>query len=278
MAKKEIDSESCELKLGEEVDLSKWDPDDTSTFQGDKKDAVEKIEELRLSLEKLQELLYAEHKHKLLIVLQGVDTSGKDSTIRAVFSGVNPQGVRVHSFKQPTPEEKDHDFLWRVHKQVPQNGEIVIFNRSHYESVLVEKVHNLAPKEEEKKRYEEINDFERLLHNEGTTILKFFLYISKDAQKKKLMERLEDPTKEWKFSAADLPERKYWSEYVKAYEKLLEKTNTAWAMWRIVPSNHKWFRDLIVVNAIVDELEKLNMQYPKLATDDRKAAEDSLRE
>jgi PPK2 family polyphosphate:nucleotide phosphotransferase len=219
---------------------------------------------LRTRLERLQELLYAEHKHALLIVLQGMDASGKDGTIRRVFEGVNPQGVKVAKFGPPTPEELDHDFLWRVHREAPRKGEIVIFNRSHYEGVLVERVHNLVPEPTWKARYEQINDFERLLTEQGTTILKFFLHISKDEQKKRLQERLDDPTKNWKFSRSDLPERGHWSEYMRSYKDALEKTSSQRAPWYVVPSNHGWFRDLVVCTEIVRTLESMRMQYPRL--------------
>jgi PPK2 family polyphosphate:nucleotide phosphotransferase len=256
-----------------EIDLGEWDPDDTSAAGDKKNEAKDKTDELKEKLAKLQELLYAEHKHKVLIVLQGMDASGKDSTIRALFDVINPEGVRVSNFRKPTPEEADHDFLWRIHKEAPGKGEIVIFNRSHYESVLVEKVHNLAPKEMEERRYAEINDFERMLTNEGTLILKFFLHISQDEQKKRFEDRLKDPDKEWKISSNDLAERKYWNEYAKAYEKMIEKTSTQWAPWYVVPANHKWLRDLIVVSAIVEEMEKLNMSFPKLSAAERNSLE-----
>jgi len=219
--------------------------------------------ELNERLEELQELLYAEHKHKVLIVLQAMDTGGKDGTIRHVFEGVNPQGVRVASFKKPTLEELDHDFLWRVHKQVPGKGEIVIFNRSHYEDVLVVRVHNLAPKEVWSKRYDHINGFERMLVDEGTTILKFFLHIDLDEQKERLQARLDEPNKRWKFNPDDLEERKLWPKYVKAYEDAISKTSTSWAPWYIVPANRKWYRNLVVGTVVIEALEDLNMRHPE---------------
>ncbi|MHB8566340.1 MAG: polyphosphate kinase 2 family protein [Nitrososphaerales archaeon] len=258
---------------GSKVSLTHFNPGDTSSFDGEKKDALKEIQKLKMKIEKLQVMLYAEHKHAFLIILQAMDAGGKDSTIRLVFDGVNPQGVTVASFKKPTPEEQDHDFLWRIHKQVPSKGEIVIFNRSHYESVLVERVHKLAPKEEEGRRYEEINEFERMLCEEGTIILKFFLHIDYEEQRKRLKDRLDDPTKEWKFSENDLLERKLWSEYMIAYEKALEKTSSDRAPWYVVPSNHKWFRDLIVSRVIVKTLEKLDMRYPRLSKERRSAIE-----
>jgi PPK2 family polyphosphate:nucleotide phosphotransferase len=268
---KEFDVDKFRIKDNHKVNLDTFDPNDTSGFDGTKSDAKELRDKLKEKLDELQELLYAEHKHKLLIVLQAMDTGGKDSTIRSIFEGVNPQGVHVASFKQPTLEELDHDFLWRVHRQVPAKGEIVIFNRSHYESVLVERVHKLAPQDIEERRYGEINDFERMLTNEGTTILKFYLHISVDEQKKRLKERLEDPTKEWKFSASDMPERELWPEYMLAYELMLQRTSTRDASWYVVPSNHKWFRDLIVVSTIVKTLENFHMTYPELSKEERES-------
>ncbi len=260
------------IKSGMSVHLVDWDPDDTSSLDVTKEEAQDDIIKLKKKLEELQEKLFAERKHKVLIVLQAMDTGGKDSAIKLVFEGVNPQGVRVVGFKAPTPEEKAHDFLWRVHKAVPSAGEIVIFNRSHYEGILIERVHTIVPKSVWERRYDEINNFERTLFEEGTLILKFYLHISKDKQKKRLEERLEDPTKEWKFSMNDLPERKFWNNYMKVYQDALEKTSTKWAPWYLVPSNHKWFRDYIVGNAIVDHLEELDMHYPKLDKSVRKKA------
>jgi PPK2 family polyphosphate:nucleotide phosphotransferase len=250
------------INPGQKVRLDDLDPNDTSGFDGNKEDSLKESEKLLRKLEQLQEVLYAEHKHKVLIVLQALDTGGKDGTIRRVFDGVNPQGVRVAHFGVPTPEEHDHDFLWRAHAQVPDTGEIVIFNRSHYEGVLVVRVHKLAPEEVWNARYQEINDFERMLCEEGTTILKFFLHISKDEQRKRLQDRLDDPTKRWKFSIHDLPERKFWSEYTRAYEAVLEKTSTKLAPWYVVPADHNWFRDVIISTVIVRTLEDLDMRYP----------------
>lgn len=256
-----------QITEGQKVRLSEWDPADTSGFKGKKQDGMEELSNLRQKLDPLQEMLYAEHKHKVLVVLQGIDTSGKDGTIRRVFEGVNPQGVHVARFREPTPEEIDHDFLWRAHKQVPGKGEVVIFNRSHYEGVLVERVHKLVPKDVWERRYQQINDFERLLSEDGTTILKFFLHISADEQKKRLQERLDDPAKNWKFSPQDLKERTFWPEYMKAYEAALEKTSTRWAPWYLVPSNHAWFRDLVVCRVLVETLKGLKMSYPPPALD-----------
>lgn len=251
------------VKQGQEVRLTNLNPDDQSAFDGNKEAAEIRLVELNKELEVLQELLFAEHKRKLLIVLQGMDTAGKDGVIRHVFDGVNPQGVRVASFKVPTAEELDHDYLWRVHKQTPGRGEIVIFNRSHYEDVLVVRVHQLVPEGVWQKRYQQINDFERMLAEEGTTILKFFLHIDLDEQKERLEARLHDPTKQWKFNMGDLAERKRWSEYTQAYEDVLNKTSTKWAPWYIVPANRKWYRNLVIATLLVETLRGFNMAYPQ---------------
>jgi len=192
-----------------------------------------------------------------------MDTSGKDSVIRHVFEGVNPQGVRVAGFKKPTPQELDHDFLWRVHQQAPGRGEVVIFNCSHYEDVLVVRVHQMAPEEVWSKRYDHINDFERLLADEGTIILKFLLYIDPEEQKDRLQSRLDEPNKHWKFNRTDLEGRKLWPEYIKAYEDAISMTSTKWAPWYIIPANRKWYRNLVVGTIIVETLEGLNMRYPE---------------
>jgi PPK2 family polyphosphate:nucleotide phosphotransferase len=261
---KAIDTEHYLLKEGSEVSLHRWNPDATRGFKGDKRDGLKAIDAIIRKLDPLQELLYAENKHSVLVVLQGMDSSGKDATIRKVFEGVNPEGVRVAHFGKPSAEESDHDYLWRAHKQVPARGEIVIFNRSHYESVLVERVHELVPEEVWSKRYRQIVDFERMLTDEGTTILKFFLHIDKKEQARRFQDRLNDPTKHWKFSYLDYNERSYWKDYTRAYEDALEKTSTKAAPWYVVPSNHAWFRDLVVSQAIVNSLEGLGMKYPKL--------------
>ena len=251
------------VEPGKKVDLSKWDPNDTGDFKGGKKEGLAQIETLNARLESLQELLYAEHKHKVLVVLQAMDTGGKDGAIRRVFDGVNPQGVRVASFKVPTEEELDHDFLWRVHKVTPGKGEMVIFNRSHYEDVLVVRVHNYVPREVWEKRFDQINEFERLLAENGTTILKFFLHIDLDEQKERLQARLDDPTKRWKFRLGDLEERKLWKEYMQAYEQALARTSTDAAPWIIVPANRKWYRDLVISSVLVKALEGLQMKFPE---------------
>ena len=262
---REVQSKRYVVPPGSRVRLHDIDPADTSGFEGKKKDGVKELARLVKALDRLQELLYAEHKHSVLVVLQGMDTAGKDGTIRSVFEGVNPQGVRVAHFGVPTQEEVDHDFLWRVHRQVPGRGQMVVFNRSHYEGVLVERVHSLVPRVVWKARYQEINDFERMLCEEGTTILKFFLHIDRDEAKKRLEKRLEDPTKHWKFRASDVHEGRFWNDYVKAYQEALEKTSTKWSPWHVIPSDHPWFRDLVVASVIVKGLDDLGMHYPKLS-------------
>jgi PPK2 family polyphosphate:nucleotide phosphotransferase len=260
--------ESYQIKLNQQIDLEKdFDPNDYGDWKGKKEKGVNKLLELRQELDSLQEVLYAEHKHKVLVVLQAMDTAGKDGTIRGVFDGANPQGVKVASFKVPTVIETDHDYLWRVHSQVPGKGELVIFNRSHYEQVLVVRVHSLEPEIEWKKHYQEINDFERLLTDTGTTIIKFFLNIDLDEQKQRLLERLDTPEKQWKFNAGDLPERKLWFEYMKAYQEAISSTSTNYAPWYIIPANHNWYRNLMVAEIIVDEMKKLDMHYPPAAVD-----------
>jgi PPK2 family polyphosphate:nucleotide phosphotransferase len=252
-----------QVRPNSKVDLSKHAPGDPSEFEGSKEESLLELKKLTERLGQLQELLYAENKQRVLVVLQAMDTGGKDGTIRHVFADVNPQGVRVASFKAPTPEELAHDYLWRVHKVVPANGEMVIFNRSHYEDVLVVRVHNLVPKQVWSKRYEQINQFERLLAENGTTILKFFLHIDLDEQKERLQARLDDPAKHWKFRLGDLVERKLWPDYMKAYEDVFEKTSTDYAPWYVIPANRKWYRDLVISRILVETLEALNMEYPK---------------
>jgi PPK2 family polyphosphate:nucleotide phosphotransferase len=245
------------------VSLGKRDPADRAAFDGDKDDGLARLEALNAKLADLQELLYAGHRHRILIVLQAMDAGGKDGTIRSVFTGVNPQGVHVVSFRTPTPDERDRDFLWRVHRHVPGSGEIVIFNRSHYEDVLIVRVHDLVPRAVWSKRYEEINEFERTLAAEGTTILKFFLHIGKDEQRARLQERADNPKKRWKFSHGDVEQRKYWDDYMRAYEDALSKTSTDYAPWYIVPANRNWYRNLVVSEVLVDALTRLKMKYPK---------------
>ena len=215
-------------------------------------------------MEELQYLMYAENRHSLLIVLQGLDAAGKDGVVRHVLTGMNPSGCVASNFKEPTPKELAHDFLWRVHPHVPAKGSVAIFNRSHYEDVLVARVHGLVPKKIWSKRYDQINDFEQLIATENnTTILKFFLHISKDEQLARFKKRLDDPTRQWKISESDYKEREYWGDYVKAFEDVLTRTSTECAPWFIIPSNHKWFRDLAISQIIVRQMEAMGMQLPK---------------
>jgi len=243
-----------------QIDLSEYQ----TYYDGklDKTSGKEQLKEYRKTLRDLQELLYAEHKQKVLVILQAIDSGGKDGTIRHVFGAVNPQGTKVVNFKVPTSKELDHDYLWRVHPHTPGKGEIVIFNRSHYEDVLVVRVHQLVPKSVWEKRYKHINAFERLLADEGTTILKFFLHISKKEQAERFLARLDRPHKRWKFNPDDLKERDHWEDYQAAFEDMLNKTSTPYAPWYVVPSDRKWYRNMFIASVIVDKLKSLNMQFP----------------
>ncbi|MBX3054735.1 MAG: polyphosphate kinase 2 family protein [Caldilineaceae bacterium] len=255
--------ERYRVKPETKIDLNEWDPADRSAFDGEKAAGRDATKKLNKQLESLQELLYAEGKHKVLIVLQAMDTGGKDGTIRHVFDGVNPQGVKVASFKRPTPEELAHDYLWRIHKHTPGRGEIAIFNRSHYEDVLVVRVHNLVAEAIWQRRYDQINAFEQMLAEEGTTILKFYLHIDKAEQKERLQARLDEPDKNWKFAKGDLAERAIWPQYQEAYEVVLSRTSTPHAPWFIIPANRKWYRNLVISQILVDTLEGLDMRYPQ---------------
>jgi len=247
---------------GTKINLAKFDPADTLGHDNDQKTEA-KLKKTIKRLDELQELLYAEKKRALLIVLQGMDAAGKDGTIRHVMSGVSPQGCSVTSFKVPSSEELAHDFLWRIHKAIPEKGMLGIFNRSQYEDVLVVRVHKLVPKEIWKARYDAINRFERNLEENDVKILKFFLHISREEQEKRFQERLHDPRKKWKFSKADAAERKRWDDYVTAYEAVLSRCSTEYAPWFIIPSDHKWFRNLAISRIIVETLEEFDMHYPE---------------
>lgn len=257
-----MDVERYRVKPGHAVKLDAWDAGDKSQYDGDKESAEAELRKLNRRLEALQELLWAEGKRKVLVVLQAMDTGGKDGVISHVFEGVNPQGVKVAAFKAPSAEDLAHDYLWRIHKQTPGKGEIVIFNRSHYEDVLVVRVHNLVSEEVWKRRYDQINAFEKLLAEEGTTILKFYLHISRDEQKERLEARLADPEKRWKFSTGDLAERKLWPDYMAAYEAALQRTSTEHAPWYVVPANRKWYRNLVISHVLINALTALDMHYP----------------
>jgi PPK2 family polyphosphate:nucleotide phosphotransferase len=257
--------DKLKVPVDKKIRLSDIDPGDTHGLTKEAAAAVLVKHLERLSV--LQYLLYAEGRRSVLVVLQGIDAAGKDGTIRRVMSGLNPQGVRVTPFKAPEGAEKRHDYLWRIHKAVPEHGQIGIFNRSHYEDVLVVRVHGLVPKSVWSKRYDQINDFERMLSESGVSVMKFLLYISKDEQAKRFRERLEDKRKGWKFSPDDLREREYWDAYIEAFEEVLKKCSTDYAPWYVIPANRKWFRNLAVAQILVETLEGMKLEYPKPVAD-----------
>jgi PPK2 family polyphosphate:nucleotide phosphotransferase len=250
------------VKPGKKVKLKDWDPGDKSAAPGSGEEDARELAKLAARVDELQDMLYAEHQRKVLLVLQGMDTSGKDGVIRHVFNEVDPLGVRVASFGVPTKEELDRDYLWRVHKVVPGNGEIVIFNRSHYEDVLVVRVHEWIDAKEVARRFKQINAFEKLLSETGTVLIKCFLYISKAEQKRRLQARLEDPSKKWKFRLGDLEERKRWDDYMAAYTDVLSQTSTGWAPWYVIPADSKGNRNLLISRILVDTLESMKLKYP----------------
>jgi PPK2 family polyphosphate:nucleotide phosphotransferase len=250
------------VKPGSRIRLKHFDPGYHGKHKS-RKAALPEIEENVQKMDELQYLMYAENKHSLLIVLQALDAAGKDGTVRHVFTGMNPEGCICANFKQPTQKELAHDFLWRIHPYVPGKGSVVIFNRSHYEDVLVARVHGLIPEKVWAKRYDEINDFEQLIATQNnTTILKFFLHISKEEQLARFEKRLDDPTRQWKISESDYKERDYWDDYTKAFEDVFNKTSTEHAPWFIIPSNHKWFRDLAISQIIVRHMKDMDMEFP----------------
>ena len=250
---------------GKRVRLAKIDPGATGHYK--KEAAAARLAEIHREMELLQEALYAERRQSLLLVFQAMDTGGKDGTVKALCSGLNPAGVQVTSFKVPSQEELDHDFLWRVHKVAPLKGMIGIWNRSHYEDVLVTRVHKLVKKKVWEERYKEINAFEKILTQTGTTVLKFMLHISQEEQKKRLQARIDDPEKRWKFNPNDLKERAHWDEYQEAYEDAVNCCSTKYAPWHIVPADAKWARNLAVAELVLKTLKKMDPQYPKLAFD-----------
>jgi PPK2 family polyphosphate:nucleotide phosphotransferase len=250
------------VQPGKKADLKRVDPAETLTYR-DKEAAMAVVAENSKRLAELQHLLYASHEYAMLIVLQAMDAGGKDGTVRHVMSGTNPLGCSAKAFKVPSAEELDHDFLWRVHKAVPGRGEIGIFNRSHYEDVLIARVRKLVPKSVWTKRYEQINAFESILFENNVKILKFYLHISRDEQKRRLQQRLEDPTKHWKVNPSDFEERARWDEYMDAYDDALTRCSTRWAPWHIIPADKKWFRNLAVSQIIVETMERLNLKFPK---------------
>ena len=251
---------------GKKLRLSDHKTDDTGKFR-DKVDAQPAAEKNLARLAELQELLYAEAKHAVLVVFQAMDAGGKDGAIKHVFAGIDPQGCSVTAFKRPTPIELAHDFLWRVHAAVPPRGMIGIFNRSHYESVLVERVKKLVPEKVWARRFDHIHDFEKMLADEGVEILKFFLHVSKDEQKRRLEARLKDPHKQWKFDVGDIEERRHWNEYMQAYEEALQKCSHEHAPWYVVPADRKWFRNWVISDILVKTLDRLAMKFPKPAED-----------
>ena len=250
-----------ELKPGSTLRWKDIDPDDHGDFKSEA-EAFGKTAAHIAKLDPLQERLYAESKRSLLIILQAIDTGGKDGTIRHVMGGINPQGCNVTSFKVPTPEERSHDFLWRIHKAVPAKGLIGIFNRSHYEDVLVTRVHGELSAADAKDRFREINHFEHELVQNGTTILKFYLAISKDEQRRRLQARVDDPQKRWKFSPADLVERGHWDAYMKAYTNACSATSTKHAPWYVIPANHKWYRNYLVAKIVAATLKHMDPRFP----------------
>jgi PPK2 family polyphosphate:nucleotide phosphotransferase len=254
------------VKPGHRPHLDRIDPSDKGHHETAQA-AAQETEHYRRKLTRLQSLLWAERQHAVLIVLQALDAGGKDGTINHVFSAFNPQGARAIAFKQPTREELAHDFLWRVHPRVPALGEIVIFNRSHYEDVLVTRVHRLIDRRTWTARYDRIRDFETGLVESGTTILKFFLHISKGEQLARFAERLEDPTRNWKISESDYAERALWDDYIAAYEDAIAATGTAAAPWYVIPANHKWFRNLAVSQIAAETMEALGLRYPPPSVD-----------
>ncbi len=247
------------------VRLQHHDPNDTGGT--DKKAARRELKRITRRLSELQYLLYAENTRALLIVLQGMDAAGKDGTIRRVMRGMNPQGTTVTSFKKPSAEELDHDFLWRIHRAMPRRGDVGIFNRSHYEDVLVVRVHDLVPKAVWSERYDQINAFEKVLADDGIVMLKFFLHISKDEQKRRFEDRVSDPSRHWKISPSDFSERPHWDAYTGAYEEVLTRCSTEWAPWYIIPANRKWFRNVAVAQIVAERLESLDMKFPAPTVD-----------
>jgi PPK2 family polyphosphate:nucleotide phosphotransferase len=244
------------------LSLDDHDPNSKPGFEGGKEDGKAALPALNDQLSALQKRLWAESRQKLLVVLQATDTGGKDGTIRKVFTGVNPQGVKVHPFGKPTEEELAHDYLWRIHQHTPANGQITVFNRSHYEDVLAVRVRELAPRHRWERRYHHINEFELMLGEEGTRIIKVFLNISKEEQRARLESRLDDPAKNWKFSRDDLDDRALWDDFREAYEAVLSRTSTEHAPWYVVPANRKWYRNLAVSQIIVDTLTEMDPQFP----------------
>jgi PPK2 family polyphosphate:nucleotide phosphotransferase len=242
--------------------LKQYSADDRSARNEDKAEDLAELAKLTEAINARQDILHAEGKHKVILLLQGMDTSGKDGTVKQVFSACDPLGIRLASFKAPSADELAHDYLWRVHAQVPAKGELVIFNRSHYEDVLIVKVHGWIDEAECKRRYQQINDFERMLTETGTTLIKCFLHISKEEQKERLQERLDEPTKHWKFNPKDLEERALWDDYMQAYESAMQATSTEYAPWYLIPANSKTNRNLLISRLLLETLNALPLAYP----------------
>jgi PPK2 family polyphosphate:nucleotide phosphotransferase len=250
---------------GHKIKLSKIDPDNTGGITKEK--ALQRFCDLREKIYELQEILYAEHRRSLLLIFQAMDTGGKDGAIKNLCAGLNPAGLEITSFKAPSSEDLDHDFLWRVHKATPRKGMIGVWNRSHYEDVLIVRVHKLVPKKVWKARYDQINRFEEILTENGTTILKFMLHISKEEQKKRLQARLDRPDRWWKFNPNDIKERARWGDYQKAYEDAVNNCSTECAPWHVVPANHKWARNLALAEIVLRTLKEMDPHYPKVSFD-----------
>lgn len=251
------------VKEGQSLHLDTIDQNEKELFpDGGKLEHYPYLDELRDQLQALQKLLYAEDKRRILVVMQAMDTGGKDGCVKHVFSQVDPQGINVKAFKKPTEAELARDFLWRVHQHVPRNGKITVFNRSHYEDIIAVRVKKIFPDEVWKRRYQHVIDFERMLAEEGTVIVKLFLHISKEEQKRRLEARLENPAKHWKFNPDDLKDRKRWGDFMGAYEDLIERTTTSHAPWYVIPADRKWYRNLCVARIMVDTLQKLDMTFP----------------
>jgi PPK2 family polyphosphate:nucleotide phosphotransferase len=256
------------VKPGAKLDLKKIDGDEKVLFSGAGKEENERqFDQLQDELQELQKRLYAQNKHRILVVMQAMDTGGKDGCIKHVFSRIDPQGIHVRSFKKPNEEELSYDFLWRIHTKVPHRGQLVIFNRSHYEDIIAVRVKKLFPDEVWKRRQRHVVEFERMLAEEGTTIVKIFLHISKGEQKKRLEARLADPVKHWKINPDDLVDRARWDDFMEAYEEVIGKTSTEFAPWYVVPADRKWYRNLCVARIMLDTLKKLNMEYPAINWD-----------
>ena len=256
------------VKPGAEVDLVKIDGGEKVLFMGVGKEEIQRqFDELQDELQELQKRLYAQNKHRILVVMQAMDTGGKDGCIKHVFSRIDPQGIHVRSFKKPSEEELSYDFLWRVHSKVPHRGQLVIFNRSHYEDIIAVRVKKIFPEEVWKRRQRHVVEFERMLAEEGTTIVKIFLHISKEEQKNRLEARLADPIKHWKINPDDLVDRARWDDFMRAYEDVMQKTSTEFAPWYVVPADRKWYRNLCVARIMLDTLKKLNMEYPAINWD-----------